>query len=263
MKKTKIMLAVGAVLGLSLVGCNESKTTDVSVSTDTAVQAMETKQASVEVEQPMAHQSMTVETPKASFEVLEGTHYEVLDESIEVPLFDGTVISEFFWLGCPHCQRFEPLVHQWKDDLVASGVNTIISKNAVPSVNGNGLVEEARWTFDSKVYYTMKELNATDEQVSDMLKLYEIYAAKMRSYPQPEDIKEFFITVKLDGDKALEIMESDIIKEKMLKSNTEFEKTGASGVPVFVINGKYKIKFDNIKSDNDINVILQHLSQKK
>ncbi len=290
MKKNKLSILIGLSLGTvaMLSGCND--TDKASVSSDAAVdapvadvetvvdQTAETTKGTDEVAVVEGQEETVVET-KADVEVKEsvpspkelesnivikeGVHYDVLDQDLTLAPYDGVTISEFFWLGCPHCQRFEPLAHSWKDYLNDVGINTIIDKNAVPGSDKNGINDDHRWTFDARVYFTMRELGATDEQVSNMLLLYGGYASKTRSYPPVSDIKNFFEAVKLDGDKAVELLNSDLITEKLKHSDEEYNKTAASGVPVFVVNGKYKVRFDEVKSQDDILSILVQLSQKK
>ncbi len=186
---------------------------------------------------------------------IEGVHYEVLEESLNIPPFNGITISEFFWLGCSHCQNFEPEVAKWVSELNKSQP-TVVIKKAVP---GN-----SRWTEDAKVFFAMKELNAKSEDVSKMLSFYQKEAKVNGTLPTKELIKSFFELLELDANKAMALIESPTaLVSKMVDAEKEFKKLNQGGVPAFVINGRYKLKFDTARSYDDIYQIINAVSKVK
>lgn len=262
--KNKLSFLAIAVAGALLTGCGQEKSESTNSNVEEkSVVDQKTEQVIVEPENKNVVEVTSTEkvveevvqvSEESKFVPVEGTHYEVLKSTLDVTLDDGMVISEFFWLGCPHCQRFEPAVHAWKNQIVESGVNVTIDKNAVP---GND-----RWNFDSAVYYTMKSLHATDEQVSQMLALYEKEAKVNKAYPSMEKIEEFFGEIGLDSKEAMAALQNtEMLNPMLAKSNEEYNKTESSGVPVFVINGKYKLLFNGMTSDDDVVNTMKYLNE--
>lgn len=252
MNKKLTLLAMG-ITAAAIAGCGteEKKETTTEKSADVTVQDTQVqKNNAVEVEKTVKTDN-EVKTEKAvvktesDFIPVEGTHYEVIDSNLDVDQFDGVTISEFFWLGCSHCQRFEPAVQAWKEQIKETGTDARILKVAVPGGQ--------RWDFDSAVYFTMKEMGATEEQTSAMLRLYEQHAAETRTLPSVANVYDFFEKLGLDKSEAKAILEdANRLNPILNKANQEYAKINANGVPQFVINGKYKIKFDGMKKESDI-----------
>lgn len=249
--KAKLAFAALAVSTALLTGCNDDKKTENAVVAETTDSV-----AQVEVTDNLVEAPVQLPADTASFIPVEGTHYEVLEQSLDVDLNDQLVISEFFWLGCPHCQTFEPAVQGWKQMLKADGENVRVDKTAVP---GND-----RWNYDSAVYFTMKEMGATDEQVTQMLALYEEEGKVHKTYPTPERVKTFFTKLGFDAEVAMAtISNTEFLNPTLQKANTEYNKTESGGVPVFVINGKYKILFGGMESEKEILDTMKYINTLK
>ena len=188
-------------------------------------------------------------------EVKEEVHYEVLKNRLDIEAYKGATITEFFWLGCPHCQYFEPHVQEWKDKL-SKEMNVRFIKVAAPGTK--------RWNMDAKVYYTIREMGGSDEQVAEMLGLYRDENILHDKYPTKDRVEVFFEKIGLDPKKAMEIYSDEDLMMKYLSfSNSEFIKVGANSVPLFVVNGKYKVKFDTVRSEDDVFDIIKALAYKK
>lgn len=256
MKKnlTFIALAVSSAL---LVGCGEDKTTSTTTTVEDTTPSVETVVATPlrEAEKTVVIEDTEAELDAAlaeaepvetsGFVAVEGTHYEVINTDLDVDLSNGMVISEFFSLGCPHCQNFEPMVQAWKHVIQQSGQPVSIHKVAVPG--------SERWNLDSAVYYTMTELGATSEQVTQMLALYQQEGKEFKVFPTMERIEVFFGEVGLDSEKAMAILnDTNRLNPLLSKANAEFNKTNSQGVPSFVVNGKYKLLFNGMEKETDI-----------
>ena len=205
-------------------------------------------------EKVIVESEQQVKVVAPSFEVKEGVHYIVLENTLAIPVFSGTVISEFFWFGCPHCQNFEPYVQKWKERL-SQNIDTKVSKVAVPG--------SERWNLDAKMFYTIKKLGGSEKEISSTLALYKTFAVEKQSYPSKEELEDFFSKLGFDSKEAIAIFNSDELNQDLLKANEEYQKLSAKGVPIFVVNGKYKLIFDNINSHEDIFQVLSFLSTKR
>lgn len=257
----KIGSVVAGVALLAACGQEEQKETkaateatkkDDSVQVEVKKEEVAVKTKVIEAPEKVAAAVLTEAKP--SFVVEEGVHYEVLDTPLDIEDYDGITVSEFFWLGCPHCQNFEPMVQSWKTQLNVDG-KAKVAKTAVP---GN-----PRWNQDAGVFFTLKELGASDVQVSLMLKMYEAERIKNKSLPDNTDIANFFEKLGFDKVKAMEILnDSQRLESHLHKANTEYNKTDSQGVPTFVVNGKYKLKFDKMESEEMVVNTIKQLGEK-
>lgn len=240
MNNRLILIVIALLLGVSLYAMMDDS--NVEETTKTKVT-------------PIVEVTKKVESAPALMEIKEGVHYDVLPTHLTLPPHKGTVISEFFWFGCPHCQNFEAHVLRWKEKLNKE-IPTVINKVAVPG--------SARWNSDAKVFYTMKKLGATEEQVTQMLGFYKNEVQSNNQYPSEDSIIDLFEEMGLDSEKATAILTDDSsLKYELSNANSEFLKLSVGGVPAFVVNGKYKVRFDNIKSNDEIYEIFRALSHKK
>lgn len=258
MKKPLIAVAIAAALGVAAYSAtNTNNIAEVQHGVEEKLAQQETTNTIVETASTKAVKNDTIvnKVEKPFKELKEGVHYDVLDKPLALPPHNGAIITEFFWLGCGHCQNFEPKVQIW-NKMLNEDMKTTIHKVAVPG--------SARWNMDSKVYFTMKRLGGTSEQVTKMLSLYQKEAQMYKAFPTEERIESFFAEVGLDKVKAMEIFrDNSALADDLRVANEEFAKTNAGGVPAFVVNGKYKLRFDAITSDNDAYEILRALSNKK
>jgi len=259
----KNIFKIGSVVaGIALLSACGQKETEEVIKVD---KKEDSAQVEVKKEEVVV-KAKVVETPeevtaavltdvKPNFIIEEGVHYEVLDSPLAIADYDGITISEFFWLGCPHCQNFEPMVQSWKTQLNVEG-KAKVDKTAVP---GN-----PRWNQDANVFFTLKELGASDVQISLMLKMYEAERIKNKSLPDNTDIASFFEKLGFDKVKAMEILnDSQKLEPHLHKANTEYNKTDSQGVPTFVVNGKYKLKFDKMESEEMVVNTIKQLGEKQ
>ena len=256
MKKIiKIGSLVSAVALLAACGQESKETEKPEVKkVDTSVEKVVPNVAE-KTEAKKIEKTVVAKDIEKSFEIKEGVHYEVIDSELVVDQFDGVTISEFFWLGCPHCQNFEPLVKNWQS-VVSEEIPARVVKTAVP---GN-----QRWNLDASVFYTLKEFGASETQMSLMLKLYEAERVKNKSLPDDNDIASFFETLGFDKVEAMKVFkDQDLLSKHLKNANTEYAKIDAQGVPVFVINGKYKIIFNSMESDEQVIETIKQLNAKK
>ena len=76
--------------------------------------------------------SWTTSTAVVAEEYMEGVEYTRISKPLRTVEKPGTVeVREYFWYGCPHCFRLEPLMHRW---LAGNPENVRISLDEVSSI---------------------------------------------------------------------------------------------------------------------------------
>ncbi len=257
--QNKLKILSLAIAGIVIAGCNDKSETSPLAETESS--KVESSTEVVKETIPAVNEDVKTEIVSATpvsasteFVAVEGKHYELLEESITVDAFDGITLTEFFWFGCPHCQNLEPAVQGIKDT-IGQDQNIKVVKSAVPG--------SQRWNLDTAVFHTLKELGGTESQVSLMLKHYEKERLQHNDFPSIDRIGEIFEEMGFNKEKAMQILNNEpFMKAKIEESNAEYQKLKAGGVPVLVVNGKYRILFDEVKSQEDMINIVRSLGEK-
>lgn len=72
-----------------------------------------------------------------------GKHYQVMSAPLTDPAAQQG-LTEYFWLGCPHCQNFEPLLKAY-----------LAERPQVSLLRRHPALGE-RWAFDASVFYALQ-----------------------------------------------------------------------------------------------------------
>ena len=198
-------------------------------------------------------------TTTASTEVLLGVDYKKLDNPVNIEGIENNSVLEVFWLGCPHCQSFEPAVRTWKK-----------SNPDVNFVKMHAITQNPRWAIDATIYNTLVMVGGTEEHVNGLFDLYikqmKAYQVapennKPKAYPAIADIFEFVEKQGLDLNKFKEVMSSKEMQEENEKNAKIFHDAKLSGVPAFIVNGEYLITGKDVKSYKEyfekVNAVLE------
>ncbi|KIE19737.1 thiol:disulfide interchange protein [Vibrio sinaloensis] len=177
----------------------------------------------------------------AQFE--EGTHYTVLS----VEKASKPKVTEYFSFYCPHCYKFEPVIDNLKASLPDGAT---FEKVHVAFMGGDMAVPMA------KSYATMVALNAEKTMVPAMFK--QIH--DLRSAPKDEaQLRQVFIDNGIDGAKFDSAYNSFVVSSMQRSFDKQFKQSTLTGVPGVVVNDKYIVKADQIRSFEEYNQLVNYL----
>ncbi|MGD8109199.1 thiol:disulfide interchange protein DsbA/DsbL [Vibrio sp. TRT 17S01] len=177
----------------------------------------------------------------AQFE--EGTHYKVLD----VEKSNSQKVTEFFSFYCPHCYKFEPVINNLKASLPKDAK---FEKVHVAFMGNNMAVPMA------KSYATMVALDVEKTLVPAMFK--QIH--ELKSAPKNEEaLRQVFIDNGVDGKKFDSTYNSFVVNSMQRAFDKQFEKSTLTGVPGVLVNDKYIVKPEKIKSFEEYNQLVNYL----
>ncbi|MBU2934439.1 thiol:disulfide interchange protein DsbA/DsbL [Vibrio cyclitrophicus 1F53] len=162
----------------------------------------------------------------------EGEHYKVLDlEASKKPM-----VTEFFSFYCPHCNSFEPIIQQLKQQLPKDAK---LQKNHVSFMGGNmGLPM-------SKAYATMIALKVEDKMVPVMFNRIH----NMNKPPRDEaELRQIFLDEGVDEKKFDAAYNGFAVDSMVRRFDKAFKDSGLSGVPAVVVNNRYLIDAQGINS---------------
>lgn len=178
----------------------------------------------------------------------EGRHYTAVPRPVQVQVPEGKVeVREFFWYGCPHCYTLEPHIKSWKKPAAVEFVTT-------PALLGK------TWVDHAYAYYTLKALGRLEELHSVLFDA--VHARKRRIYSLNE-IAAFFSGYGIEPDKFKETAKSFLVETQVKRAERLGRTYGISGVPSFVINGKYITSPSMAGSYEDFFKIVDYLVAKE
>lgn len=176
----------------------------------------------------------------------EGQHFKVLDLQASAK----PTVTEFFSFYCPHCNSFEPVIQQLKAQLPE---NAKLQKNHVSFMGGN--MGESM----SKAYATMIALKVEDKMVPVMFNRIH----NMRKAPKnDEELRQIFIDEGVDA-KAFDAAFKGFAVDSMVRRfDKQFKASGLSGVPAVVVNNKYLVQAQSIKTMDEYFELVNYLLTK-
>ena len=135
-------------------------------------------------------------------------------------------VIEFFWYGCPHCYRLEPVLDKWLKTK-PENVTFIRQPAAFNPV----------WAAHAKAYFTAKVLGVADKLHADFFDAIQVEKQKLRS---EEQLAEFFTAHGISKIDFHNAYNSFPVDTQMRKAKAMPQLYGITGVPAIIINGKYK-----------------------
>lgn len=181
--------------------------------------------------------------------LVEGTDYQKVANPQPVQVAGKNEVLEFFWYGCPHCNRIEPAVQAWKKTLPA---NTVFTR--IPANWGKPMDEH------QKIYYTLAALKKNDEMDD---KVFAAIHNDGLGLNKPELISEFMVKNGIDKAAWDAAYTSFAVNSDVAKADALFKAYGLTGVPNFIVNGKYIVGGETARTLQTVNKLLEESSTKK
>jgi thiol:disulfide interchange protein DsbA len=233
-------LSIALMLSLGLTACGEKK---VSVEIKE-----EEKVATTKIEKVVDKN----DSVNVGREIVEGKDYKILEVPFELNGIPDNSLVEVFWLGCPHCQKFEQGVREEK-----SKFSKEMPFFKVHAVRGN-----PQWLRDAYVFNIVKKLSNNNEKTLALL--FDLYTntmneykedylknkeeTKLRAYPTLDEIRAFLSKNNIKEEDFNNLFNSEEIKEIVKSHGEAFNKSKLQGVPAFIVNKKYLVTGAGIRS---------------
>ena len=189
-------------------------------------------------------------TTSAQSPFQEGTHFDVLDkEKSEKPM-----VKEFFSLFCGHCFQFEPFIDSLQHTLPKEVTFTRSHVDYIPRDNkavSFGIV---------KAYNVMLDLNKEEE-------LRRAFFVAIHLGQDPIDteakIKQIFLDQGVEEATFDELYSSQSVIDRSQAMADLWMEYEISSVPTVVVNEKYKIRMDALKSMQELIDLTNYLLKQK
>jgi thiol:disulfide interchange protein DsbA len=181
-------------------------------------------------------------------EPVAGTDYVVIENGQPFQPATGKIeVAEVFGYVCPACAAFQPLIGPWK-----AGLPSDVSFVYVPAMFGN------TWDDYGRAFYAAQSMGLQDKTHEA---LYAAIHAQQtlkgeRGRDSVEDIAKFYSTFGADPKQFAATMSSFAVNAKTNAAKQFAQRSGVTGTPSVIVNGKYLVKG---KSFPDMLRIADHL----
>ena len=156
-------------------------------------------------------------------------------------------MTEFFSFYCPHCYKFEGVIKYLKEDLPETAS---FQKVHVAFMGNNMAVPMA------KAYATMIALDAEESMVPAMFtQIHE----KQKTPRDEAELRQVFIDHGVDAKKFDAAYNRFAVNSMQKRFDQQFDASTLTGVPGVLVNNKYIVKPDQIKSYEEYNQLVNYL----
>ncbi len=158
-------------------------------------------------------------------------------------------VLEFFWYGCPHCYRFEPILSKWLENK-ASNVEFI----RVPAVF------RPDWKVHARTYYALESMSVVGKYHSMIFDA--MHKDKKKLYKQ-EAITDFLVSKGINKKEFLAAYNAFSVDGRVRKAIKKMKGFAIQGVPAMGVNGKFLISGKSAGSYERMLRIVDHLVKKE
>lgn len=186
------------------------------------------------------------ESPAATEEL---TGFETLASPQPTQNPDKVEVIEFFWYGCPHCYDFEPILENWVKNLPAN-VDFIRQPAAFSDL----------WAKHAKAFYVAQALGVLDKVHADF---FDALQNKHQKLENEDQLAAFFTAHGVKESDFREAYNSFLVDTKVRQAAVTPARYGVTGVPVLIVNGKYKVDGKSAGSHEKMIEVVNQLIKKE
>ena len=181
-------------------------------------------------------------------EFVAGKNYLVLDKPVETETGEQIEVRELFWYFCPHCFSVHPKLEEWSKTMDSSA-QLVLQPAVFPG-----------WEFGSTFYYVLQELGELERLHSSLFDAIHVQKLNLKTQ---QDFVTWLSLNGVDEDKANKVFKSFPVKVAVNKAKANTYKYRITGVPVFIVNGKYTVNATSAGSEEKIFEVIDYLIQKE
>jgi thiol:disulfide interchange protein DsbA len=186
-----------------------------------------------------------VAAPVAAFE---GHDYAVVKSPQPVSTGKKIEVLEFFWYRCPHCFQLEPSLHKWLKTLPKDA-----QIRRVPAVFRDD------WLPAAKTFYTLEQMGQLERLNS---KVFDAYNIERINLDDPAVLGAWIAKQGVDRKKFETIYNSFSTQSKAMQGGRLATSYAISGVPAFIVDGKYLTAQSMTQTETRLYEVLDQLIAK-
>ena len=140
---------------------------------------------------------------------------------------DRIEVVEVFWYGCPHCNRFQPYLEPWIEELPED----------VRFVRMPAVFNEV-WELHARAYYIAHALGVLDDI---HLKIFAAIHDEGRRLETMDALRDFFALHGVAASDFDRHAKSFSVKSGVQRSLVMQGRYGLRGVPALIVNGRFLV----------------------
>ena len=156
-------------------------------------------------------------------------------------------VIEFFWYGCPHCNKLEPAVEAWEKTLAKD----VVLRREHVIWGGRKEIE-----VHARLFLTLRTMNLLNQHHRAVFEAIHSAKGALRDEAQ---VFEWAAKRGIDKAKFEATYKSFGIQAQTARAKATTADYGVQGVPSFVINGKYMTSLGSAHSEERLFAILDKL----
>ena len=211
-------------------------------------------QSGNQVTEVAAHEDFYADVPLASATVnnlAAGINYVVLPEPLPTEAPAGKVeVIEVFWYGCPHCNRFQPYIHDWQQRM---DEDVVYFKQVPAPFN-------PAWEVHARTYYTAQALRVIDRSHAAFFNA--IHNERQALFSKGR-IADYFTRFGVESDQFEQVFDSFGVDTRINSAKNTLAQWQVNGVPILLVNGKYKVNSGSAGSEANMIKILELLIERE
>jgi len=177
--------------------------------------------------------------------IFEGHDYVRVKNAQPVATGNKVEVLEFFWYRCPHCFQLEPAINTWLKTLPKDA-----QVRRVPAVFRDD------WAPAAKTYYTLEQMGLLDRLHN---KVFDAYHIENINLNDPAVLGGWVAKQGVDRKKFEAIYNAFSTQSKTLQGGKLATVYAITGVPAFIIDGKYTTSMSMAQSEARLFEILDQL----
>lgn len=155
-----------------------------------------------------------------------GADYVVLARPQPTSAAAGKVeVIEFFWYGCPHCNRFEPMLDAWVRKLPPD----VVFRRVPVAFRDEFVVHQ-------RIYYALEAMGKLDELHKKVFHAIHVERQRLESV---DAVADFMAKNGQDRAKFIEVYNSFSVQTKTRQAKQLADGYKIDGVPALGVGGRY------------------------
>ena len=163
--------------------------------------------------------------PAVAADPVEGRQYTRIQMPQPTEAAGKVEVIEFFWFGCSHCGKLEPLIKPWAKQLPGD-----VTFRKVPAILGDS------WAPAARLYYTLDAMGLLDK-LGDAV--FDAMLSQRINLGSEAVLLDWVASKGVDRKAFADIYKSFSVDAKVKKAAEMTQEYGFSGVPAIVVGGKY------------------------
>ncbi len=178
-------------------------------------------------------------------DAFEGHDYARVKNPQPVATGNRIEVLEFFWYRCPHCFQLEPALNTWLKTLPKDA-----QVRRVPAVF------RPDWLPGAKLYYTLEQMNLLG-RLHD--KVFDAYHVENINLNDPKVLGDWIAKQGVNRKQFESLYNSFSIQSKATQGAQLATAYAITGVPAFIIDGKYATSVSMTGSQQRLFEVLDQL----